>query len=57
MSKVRTIIEIDQALLKRIDRYRGDTSLPLMLGAIVSLGFQTMKEIAAEQRLAGGASS
>jgi hypothetical protein len=55
MSKVRTIIEIDQALLKQIDRLRGDASLPVMLGAIVSLGFQTMKLIAAEHRLAGGA--
>ena len=46
MTKVRTIAEVDETLLREIDRIRGETTLPVMLGIIVEFGFGTMRGLA-----------
>lgn len=46
VKKVRAIVEIDQDILSEIDKIRGETELPHMLGIITRLGFNTMKDYA-----------
>jgi hypothetical protein len=45
-TKVRVLVELDQNLLTQIDRLRGDTELPKMLGVMIRLGFNAMKLLA-----------
>lgn len=44
--KVRTIIEVDQAVLKEIESIRGDASLPVMLGLVAKVGLGTLQNLA-----------
>ena len=39
-------MEIDETLLREIDRVRGEASLERMLGIIVEFGFGTMRNLA-----------
>ena len=45
-AKVRVVMEIDETLLREIDRVRGEVSLERMLGIIVEFGFGTMRNLA-----------
>jgi len=47
MTKARAIVELDDKLLKEIDRIRDpQDTLPVLLGVCVKLGFEAMKLLA-----------
>jgi hypothetical protein len=48
-TKVRVLVELDQALLTQVDQLRGEVELSRMLGVMVRLGFNMMTLLAKHQ--------
>jgi hypothetical protein len=44
--KVRVVVELDRDLATQIDEIRGEVELSKMLGVIIKLGFNVMRELA-----------